>query len=112
MGRDCFELCREAWQDGVRRLPPRAPVHPPSPFLIALVLIVRPVPPVRSSLVCNQSQLVPVDDGTSWQRRDCVSVGIGAWDLSERRLGDTEFVLVSFWGWCSNGQKNGSLIGG
>ena len=60
MGRDCIGLGREAWQDGVRRLATRAPVHPPAPFLIALVLIARPVPLVSSSsLVCNQSQLVP-----------------------------------------------------
>ena len=75
MGRDCFGLGRDVWQDGVRRLPPCAPVHPPSPFLIALVLIARPVPPVRSSsLVCNQSQLVPslsMMEPRGSSQRDC-----------------------------------------
>ena len=60
----------------MRRLPPRAPVHPPSPFLIALVLIARPVPLVRSSsLVCNQSQLVPspsMMEPRGSRQRDCV----------------------------------------
>ena len=32
---DCFGIGRGEGHDGVRRLPPLAPVHPPSRFLIA-----------------------------------------------------------------------------
>ena len=88
---------RIAYPNGPK--PPRARVHPPSPFLIVPVPIARPVSFVRSfvlssSLVCNQSQLVP--SLSTMEPRGSIGTESVVGLVRDEPPRDNEFVFVSF----------------